>query len=94
MDKKSSLVKDLKMDRDLAFKLCIRADIKDLNGLINCDPKYVHKKICDYRTEAQEAHDRLCECSEEVIQNFKEKAKAELTKKTKRELKDPDTSWS
>lgn len=91
MDTKSSLVKDLNMNRDLAFKLCIRADIKDLEGLKNCDPKYVHKISCDYKTESQEDHDRLCECSEEIIQNFKEKAKAELKK---RELKDPDTSWS
>ena len=80
MDEKSSLVKELKMDRDLAFKLCIRADIKDLDGLKKCDPKYIHKKICDYKKESQEAHDRLCECSEEIIQNFKEKAKVELTK--------------
>jgi len=89
MDKKSSLVKDLKMDRDLAFKLCIRAGIKDLDDLINCDPKYVHKKICDYKKESQEAHDRLCECPEEVIQNFKERAKVKLTK---RKLQDTDTS--
>lgn len=80
MDEKNDLVKYLKMDRDLAFKLCIRADIKDLDSLINCDPKYVHKKICDYKTESKEAHDMLCECSEEIIQKFKEKAKLELEK--------------
>lgn len=91
MDEKNELVKTLKMDRDLAFKLCIRADIKDLDSLVNCDPKYVHKKICDYKTESKETHDILCECSEERIQKFKEKAKVELTKK---KLQDPDTSWS
>lgn len=78
MDEKNDLVKYLKMDRDLAFKLYLRADIKDFYDLKKCDPKYVHKNICDYKTESQEAHDRLCECSEEIIQNFKEKAKVEL----------------
>lgn len=66
------------MDRDLAFKFWLLADIKDIYDLKNYDPKYIHKKICDHKTESQEDHDRLCECSEEIIQNFKEKAKAEL----------------
>ena len=83
MGQKSDLVIKLKMDRDLAFKLCLRAGIKDTDGLKNCDPKYVHKKICDYKKESQEAHDRLCECSEEVIQNFKEKAKKKKKKKNR-----------
>lgn len=78
MDEKNELVKTLNMDKDLAIKLCIRAHIKDLDGLKNCDLKYVHKKICDHKTESQDTHDRLCECSEEVIQNYKEKARVEL----------------
>lgn len=78
MDKNSDLVKYLKMDKDLAFKLWLLADITDIYDLKNCDPKYIHKKTCDYKKESQEDHDRLCECSEEIIQSFKEKAKVEL----------------
>ncbi len=80
MDEISDLVKYLKMDRDLAFKLWLRAGIKDTDGLKNCDPKYVHKKICDYKKESQEVHDRLCECSEDIIQKFKEEAQKEKEK--------------
>lgn len=85
MDKKSDLVKDLNMDRDLAFKLCLRAGIKTLDDLIKCDPKEVYEKICDCKKEAEElakrknidikeAYKELCEYSEEEIKNFKEKA--------------------
>lgn len=78
MNERNELVKVLRMNRDLAFKLCIRADIKDLDDLKNSDPKNVHRSICDYKKESQEIHDRSCECSEEVIQNYKEKARIEL----------------
>jgi hypothetical protein len=48
----TDLVKYLKMDRDLAFKFWLLADIKDIYDLKNYDPKYIHKKICDHKTES------------------------------------------
>lgn len=77
---RNELVKILGIDGDLAFKLCMRAYIKDLNDLKNCNPKYVHIKICDHKTESLDVHNRLCECPEELIQSYKERAQVELEK--------------
>lgn len=85
----SIFVTKLKMDKDLAYKLYYFTKIETINDLINSDPKELHKKICDCKKGAEElarrekidiekAHETLCECSEEKIKRFIEKAKEEL----------------
>ena len=67
---KSEFVTKLNMDKGLAFKLSHFANIKTIEELKMSTLNNVHAKICDYKEESKEVHDRLCECSEEIIQKF------------------------
>ncbi len=83
---KSDFVKELKMSKDQAFKLCYIASIKTIEQLANCDPGKVHEILCDCPKEAEElakremkkyedVHEALCNYSEKKIEKFKEDAK-------------------